>query len=76
MIRCWDEGLVGLKTGAKAKFICPPHYGYGDRGMGPIPAGSALLFDIEVVSIEPQEEKPDEPRFTVDIKEEGEGYQL
>ena len=58
VIRCWDEGLVGLKAGSKAVLICPPHYAYGDREMGPIPANSALIFYIEVVSIEPQEAEP------------------
>lgn len=51
VIRCWDEGLVGLKVGAKANLVCPPDYAYGDRPKGGIPAGSTLLFAVEVVDI-------------------------
>lgn len=36
VIRCWDEGLVGLRVGDKADLVCPPHYAYGDRAMGKI----------------------------------------
>ena len=51
MIKCWDEGFLGLAVGAKAKLVCPPDYAYGSRNMGKIPANSSLLFDIEVVDI-------------------------
>ena len=54
MIKCWDEGFIGLSKGAKADLICPPDYAYGNRAMGSkIPANSPLLFSIEVVDIEP-----------------------
>ena len=54
VIKCWDEGFVGLSKGAKADLICPPDYAYGDKAMGGIiPANSVLLFSIEVVDIEP-----------------------
>ena len=54
VIKCWDEGFVGLAKGAKADLICPPDYAYGNRAMGPtIPANSPLLFSIEVVNIIP-----------------------
>ena len=51
MIKCWDEGFVGLQKGSKANLMCPPDFAYGDRAMGPIPAGATLLFSIEVVEI-------------------------
>lgn len=57
VIKCWDEGFIGLSKGAKADLICPPDYAYGNRAMGSvIPANSPLLFSIEVVSIEPSKE--------------------
>ena len=52
VIKCWDEGFVGLAKGAKAKLVCPPDYAYGSRKMGKIPPNSPLLFSIEVVDIE------------------------
>ena len=67
VIKCWDEGFIGLSKGAKADLICPPDYAYGNRAMGSsIPANSPLLFSIEVVDIEPaqkkEEPKKDEPK--------------
>ena len=62
VIKCWDEGFVGLAKGAKADLICPPEYAYGERGAGgSIPPNTPLLFSIEVVEIvsskKPKEEK-------------------
>ena len=67
VIKCWDQGFIGLATGAKADLICPPDYAYGNRAMGStIPANSPLLFSIEVVKIEPaakkEEPKKEEPK--------------
>ena len=63
VIKCWDEGFVGLAKGAKADLICPPDYAYGKRAMGPIPANSPLKLSIEVVEIEPAK-KPEANKDT------------
>lgn len=47
----WDEGIRLLKVGEKAKLIIPPYLGYGERGNGPIPPNSILLFDVELVGL-------------------------
>ena len=47
----WDEGLLLLNVGTKARFIIPPKLGYGERGSGPIPPNSTLIFDVEVIDI-------------------------
>jgi len=31
VIRCWDEGIIGLKEGEKADLVCPSDYAYGSR---------------------------------------------
>lgn len=49
VIAGWDEGIMLLKEGEKATFIIPPHIGYGERNVGPIPANSTLIFDVELV---------------------------
>lgn len=37
--------------GEKRTLTVPPEYGYGQRGMGPIPAGSTLIFETELMGI-------------------------
>ncbi len=52
VIKGWDEGMLGMKKGAKRVLIIPPELGYGERGAGGvIPPGATLLFEVEVVSI-------------------------
>ncbi|MCB0373650.1 MAG: peptidylprolyl isomerase [Muricauda sp.] len=46
------EGLLTMKVGDKLRLFIPPHLGYGDYDYGPIPGGSTIVFDIEVVGIE------------------------
>lgn len=38
-------------VGDKRKLTIQPEYGYGSRGMGPIPANSVLIFETELVKI-------------------------
>ncbi len=52
VIRGWDEGFGHLSKGAQARFILPPHLGYGERGLGPIPPNETLVFDVELIDIE------------------------
>ncbi len=51
VISCWTLGLQEMKVGSKAKLYCPPATAYGDRQSGPIPAGSLLVFDVELLEI-------------------------
>ena len=51
VIKGWDEGISLLKVGGKAKFIIPPDLAYGSRAIGPIPANSILIFEVELVDI-------------------------
>lgn len=49
----WDEGLMLLKKGSKAKFIIPSPLAYGESGAGAlIPANSILVFDVEVTDVQ------------------------
>jgi len=49
----WDEGLLLLPKGSKAKLIIPSELGYGERGdgRGVIPPFAPLVFDIELIDI-------------------------
>lgn len=51
VIKGWDEGIALLNVGDKAIFTIPPDLGYGSRAMGPIPANSTLIFEVELVQI-------------------------
>ena len=49
----WTEALKLMKTGSKWRIFVPPAMGYGKRAMEKrIPPNSALIFEIELVSIE------------------------
>jgi FKBP-type peptidyl-prolyl cis-trans isomerase FkpA len=51
VIRCWTEGVQKMKVGGKALLVCPSDLAYGDRGRPSIPAGAALIFEIELLEI-------------------------
>lgn len=51
VIKGWDEGIAMLNEGAKAILKIPASLGYGDRAVGTIPAGSTLIFEVELVKI-------------------------
>ncbi|KAF9096745.1 FK506-binding protein 2A [Mortierella sp. GBA35] len=52
VIKGWDQGLRGMCVGEKRKLSIPPHLAYGERSMGAsIPANSALVFEVELLSI-------------------------
>jgi FKBP-type peptidyl-prolyl cis-trans isomerase len=53
VVEGWDEGLVGKNVGDRVLLVIPPELGYGDQeaGDGAIPAGSTLVFVVDIVGV-------------------------
>ena len=51
VIKGWDQGILDMCPGEKRLLTIQPEWGYGSRGMGPIPANSVLVFETELVSV-------------------------
>jgi len=52
VISGWDEGISLLNVGDKARFVIPPHLGYGSQGAGGvIPPNAVLVFDVELKNV-------------------------
>lgn len=51
----WREALLRMKPGAKWRLFIPPKLGYDLNSPPPIPPGSLLVFDVELLSVEPHQ---------------------
>jgi FKBP-type peptidyl-prolyl cis-trans isomerase len=49
----WTEALQLMKPGSKWKLFIPPQLAYDLRSRPPIPPGSMLIFDVELISAQP-----------------------
>ncbi len=52
VIEGWDEGMKGMAIGGLRKLTIPADMAYGDSAVGSIPAGSTLIFEVELIGIE------------------------
>jgi FKBP-type peptidyl-prolyl cis-trans isomerase FkpA len=52
LIKGWQEGVPLMRVGETWDFVIPAELAYGDRSRDPIPNGSTLLFEIELIGIE------------------------
>lgn len=57
VIQGWQQGIPGMKEGGKRRLIVPSELAYGATGSsdGSIAPNSDLVFEVEVISIQPAE---------------------
>jgi len=49
VIQGWDVGVASMKRGEVCKLSIPSRMAYGERGVGPIPPNSDLVFQVELL---------------------------
>jgi FKBP-type peptidyl-prolyl cis-trans isomerase len=55
VIEGWQEGVQLMPAGSKFKLFIPPYLAYGEKGAGVnIPGHAALVFEVELLAIEPK----------------------
>lgn len=53
VVEGWDRGLVGMNEGGLRRLVIPPSLAYGAARTGSIPPNATLLFDIELITVQP-----------------------
>ncbi len=66
VIAGWTEALQKMKAGSKWQLFIPPNLAYGERGSQNIGPNSTLIFEIELLSIQPVVQQTNQP-VTSDI---------
>ena len=51
VIKGWTEGMQYVKEGGRINLYIPYDLAYGQRGTGPIPGYSTLIFEVELVKV-------------------------
>jgi peptidylprolyl isomerase len=53
VIKGWDKGVVGMRTGGRRELIIPPKLAYGAQGQPPtIGPNATLVFVIDLLSVQ------------------------
>ncbi|HTQ12324.1 MAG TPA: FKBP-type peptidyl-prolyl cis-trans isomerase [Rhizomicrobium sp.] len=61
LIPGWTEALELMREGDHWEVVLPPQLAYGDRGAGEdIPPGQALVFDLQLIKVEPPDRDHDD----------------
>ena len=52
IIRGWKLGIPGMKVGGARVLVIPPQLAYGMREVPNVPAGSTLVFRIQLIAVQ------------------------
>jgi len=53
VLKGWQEALLAMHPGAKWQLFVPPELGYGANTPPGVPPGSVLIYELELLRIEP-----------------------
>lgn len=57
VIEGWTQGLQMMNVGSKYRLFIPANLGYGEAGNAEIEPNSVLIFDVELLEINPKSDK-------------------
>ncbi len=53
VIEGWQQALTRMRVGDRWKLYIPAELGYGDRGSGKIAPNATLIYELELLAVEP-----------------------
>lgn len=72
VIKGWTEALQLMPVGSKYQLFIPPDLAYGDRSPSPdIQPGSTLIFEVELLSIQPKADTKSDDKGADQSKPDG-----
>tara|TARA_B110001452_G_scaffold255917_1_gene248781 strand:- start:551 stop:1099 length:549 start_codon:yes stop_codon:yes gene_type:complete len=52
----WDRTLRQMRVGETRQVVVPASLGYGEKGIGPIPGGAPLYFEVTLLELKPMKD--------------------